>query len=220
MINVIIADDHMLVREGLQRILESEEDINCVGTASDGLEALDLIKQLSPDIAIIDVKMPKMDGVEATRLIKENYPNVGVIILSAYDYSEYVFASLENGADGYILKDRLPAIGLLNAIRLISIGTAVMDSKIRKMICSSSILTKRHKNLKESCLLAPREIEILQLASAGMSNKQISIQLSISNQTVGTHFANIFKKLDVQSRMEAVLLAIQKGWIAFSREEG
>jgi two-component system, NarL family, response regulator LiaR len=213
MIQVIVAEDHRLVGESLRRILDSEEDLKCVGLASNGVEALEMVKNLRPDVAIVDVNMPLMDGIDTTRRIKADYPETAVLILTAFDYEEYVVACLEAGADGFVLKANLPCDGLVNAVRTVHKGRGVFDqgavSSLRKLVIGKD----RSKTGTES-ELCDREREVLLLAAKGMTSKQIAIALKISDLTVNSHFTNIFRKLNVQSRIEAIMVALKKGWIS------
>ncbi len=210
-IRVIVADDHHLVREALARTLDGAEGMECIGTAKDGAEIVKLAQKLLPDVAIIDVSMPGMDGIEATRRIKSTCPSTAVLILSAYKFEHYVVASIEAGADGYLLKSNMPSKGLVNAVRTVHDGASVLDREPSELLRRLAIgKGKQEVNQGE---LGRRELQVLKLAAKGMSNKQIAIELHISDQTVGTHFVNIFRKLEVKSRMEAVLYALRKGWI-------
>jgi len=215
MIRVIIADDHRLVVESLRRVLDSEQDITCVGVANNGIEAIRIARDLQPDVAILDVDMPDMDGIETTRIIKADFPKVAVLVLTAYDYEEYIVACLEAGADGFVLKANLPCDGLVNAVRTVNMGRAVFDqdaiSTLRKFA-----LGKNRSTVATKTELCDREIEILRLAAEGMTSKEIASALNISGLTVNSHFSNIFRKLDVKSRIEAVMVALRKGWISVS----
>lgn len=210
-IKVIVADDHHLVRDGLRRILESEEDMECVGVAENGTEAVALASDLHPDVALIDVAMPDMDGIEATKNIKEISPQTAVLVVSAYDYERFVLECIKAGADGYVLKTNLPGQSLISAVRMVREGVTVFDREPSKLM--RKLATEKGKQGVGPNKPGSREIEVLRLAAKGMSNKQIGKELSISDQTVGTHFVNIFRKLDVQSRTEAVIHALRKGWI-------
>lgn len=214
-IRVIIADDHELVRDGLRRILETVEDIDCVGVAENGLKATKLAQELLPDVALVDVTMPDMDGIEATKEIKRVSPNTAVLVVSAYDYEHFVLACIEAGADGYVLKADMPAGSLISAVRMVHEGVSVYGREPSKLM--RKLASAKGKKVTGPSALGPRELEVLGLAAKGMSNKQIATELSISDQTVGTHFANIFRKMKVQSRMEAVLSAIEKGWIVVGK---
>jgi two-component system, NarL family, response regulator LiaR len=210
MINVLIAEDHQLVGETMRRMLDGEDGISCVGLATDGVEAVRMVADLRPDVVVMDIHLPKMNGIEATRRIKSDFPSVAVLVLTAYDYEEYVIASLEAGADGFVLKSTLPCDGLLGAIRMVSSGSGVFGrdavSSLRKLVAAGAT---------QDCVpkLGDREREVLSLAAQGMTTRQIGIALSISDLTVHTHFNNIFKKLGVQSRLAAVMFAVKKGWV-------
>jgi len=213
MIRVIIADDHRLVVESLRKVLDSERDITCVGVANNGIEAIRMARDLQPDVAILDVDMPDMDGIEATRKIKADFPSVTVLVLTAYDYEEYIVACLEAGADGFVLKANLPCDGLVNAVRTVNMGRSVFDqdaiSTLRKFA-----LGKDRSTVATKTELCDREMEILRLAAEGMTSKEIASALHISGLTVNSHFSNIFRKLDVHSRIEAVMVALRRGWIS------
>jgi DNA-binding NarL/FixJ family response regulator len=215
MIKVIIADDHRLVVESLRKILDGEPDMECIGMANNGVEAIEMVRNLQPDVAILDINMPDTDGIEATRKIKTDFPNVTVLVLTAYDYEEYVVACLEAGADGFVLKANLPCDGLVNAVRMVNMGRAVFDQDamgaLRKFAVGKDKSTGTTKT--ELC---DREREILRLAAKGMTSKEIAVALNISGLTVNSHFSNIFRKLNVQSRIEAVMVALRKGWISVS----
>lgn len=211
-ITVLIADDHILFRDGLRRLFEDEEDIECVGMAGDGEEAVELTKNLHPDVVLIDIAMPKMDGIEAAKHIRAACPNSVILVISAYDYEHYVRACIDAGADGYLLKNRTLGDSLISAIRMVHAGEDVFDRKIIKNTVQGLLAGKGEKRLRWGGL-GSRELEILRLAMKGMSNKEIASKLNISDQTVGTHFVNIFRKLGVESRLEAVLYALKKGWV-------
>lgn len=211
-IRILIADDHELVREGIKKLVETEKDLECVALAGDGEEAIKLAKQLLPDVAIVDIAMPKKDGIEAAKEIKESCPSTKVIIISAYDYNRYVIASIKAGVDGYLLKKNLPADGLVNSIRLVTIGEKVFASEIASGFIEK-LASIPNKNIVTFGHLSNREMEILRLAAKGMSTNNIASKLVISKQTVSTHFANIYKKMGVESRFEAVLYALKKGWV-------
>lgn len=212
-IKVLIADDHAVVREGTRRILNQEEDIEVVSEASDGEEAVRLAKQYKPDVAIIDISMPKMDGIEATRQIKALYPEMVVLILSAYDDDQFVFSLLEAGAAGYLLKS-VHGQELVDAIRAVYAGESVLHPSIAKKVLSKFARTPG-KTVEENPeeLLSKREIDVLKLVTRGLSNKEIADDLCLSIRTVQGHVGNIFNKLRVSSRTEAVVHALKKGWV-------
>ncbi len=209
-IKVIVADDHPAFREGLCRILSNEKELEVVGRASDGEEMVSLSKSLKPDVAIVDVAMPKLNGIGATKLIKKNNPDTAVLIVSASSDQAYVLSSLRAGASGYLTKNT--SIGdLITAVRLTYAGDSVIDHSIASNIIKHFAADKDGKKGKFE--LYPREIEVLKLVAKGMRNKEIARELSISERTVQTHLVNIFNKLDVDSRTGAVLQVLKGGWI-------
>ncbi len=213
-IRILIADDHALVREGTRQRLEREEDFKVVGEAADGEEAVRLTKQLKPNVAIIDIAMPNLNGIEATKQIKESQPSTAVLVLSAYDNDQYIYAVLEAGASGYLLKN-VRGHQLVDAIRDVRAGEVVLDPHVaRKVVQWFSSLSRgeRVEGLPEH--FSERELEVLKLAAKGMSNKEIAAELSLSVRTVQSHLGNIFDKLGVSSRTEAVLRALKEGWIS------
>jgi DNA-binding NarL/FixJ family response regulator len=213
MITVIVADDHRVVCESIQKALDAEKDIKCLGISTNGKEAVEMVRKLRPNVAIIDINMPEMDGIEATKQIKGEFPDVAVLILTAYDYQRYIVTSLEAGADGYLLKAKMPCEALINSVRMahIGAGTFDIDSVIPLM---RFMATKRNIVYTGKAGLSQREREVLSLAANGRKSKDIANVLNISELTVNTYFSAIFKKLGAQSRIEAVMLALKKGWIS------
>ena len=212
-IRVILADDHALVRQGIRRFLEEAEDITVVAEAADGNAALRLVEQHRPDVAVLDIQMPRMSGVEATRQIKANFPEVRVLILTAYDEDPYVLALLQAGANGYLLKSA-DAEDLLRAVRSVYRGEAVLGPEAAARLMRQIQTAGPRASAPRSEMLTAREIEVLHLAAQGMTNIAIGRQLGISARTVQGHLANIYGKLAVQSRTEAVTEALKRGWIA------
>ena len=210
-IRVLVADDHPAFREGLCRLLEDEEDLEVVARPADGEETVLLAKELKPDVAIIDVAMPRLNGIEAAKQVKEACPSTAVLIISTYDYESYVLASLRAGAAGYLLKNA-PLRELVSAIRMVHIGGAVFDLKAASNILHRLAANdgQERRSLEE---LHSRELEVLKLAARGVTNRNIASKLVISERTVQTHLVNIFRKLGVGSRTEAVLRALRKGWL-------
>ncbi len=212
-IKVIIADDHALVREGTRRILEAEKDLQVIAEAGDGEEAVKLATSLVPDVAIIDIAMPKLDGIEVTRRIKTSCPKTAVLILSAYDDDQFIFDLLEAGAAGYLLKS-VRGQELVNAVRALYAGESVLHPLVTRKVLnhfvSASEKTKKEKPLE---ILTQREMDILKLVTRGLSNKEIADQLFLSLRTVQGHVGSIFSKIGVGSRTEAVVRALKEGWV-------
>jgi NarL family two-component system response regulator LiaR len=212
-IKVIIADDHVLFREGTRNLIEQEKDLEVVGEASDGEEAVELVTRLSPHVALMDIAMPKVNGVEATRQIKARQPSTAVLILTAYDNDQYILALLEAGAAGYLLKN-VSGKELVNAIRAVYAGEAVLHPTIAQKVFSRfGTAEGQPSELAQLAELSERELEILRLAARGLSNQDIAEKLFLSRRTVQAHLGNIFRKMDVGSRTEAVLQALRKGWL-------
>jgi DNA-binding NarL/FixJ family response regulator len=214
---ILLADDHVLVRQGTRELLEHENDLLVVGEAGDGEEAVELAASLHPDVVIMDIAMPKMTGIEATRKIKSVQPDTAVLILSAYDDDQYIFALLEAGAAGYLLKD-VPAQELVEAIRAVHAGESILHPAIARKVINRFALPRQEVTTGiESDQLSDREMEVLKLAAKGMTNMEIANELSLSVRTVQGHLSNIFSKMQVGSRTEAVIQALGKGW--FTLEE-
>ncbi len=209
-IRVVIADDHPTFRQGLSRLLADDSELEIVGQAADGEEAVNLSRKLNPNVVILDLAMPKLNGIEATKQIKESSPNTTVLVVSAYNYQSYVLASLRAGATGYLTKDT-PIVELKTAVRVANDGVGLIIHGINQSIVRRLVSTD--SGLKGSGELFPREIEVLKLTAQGMRNKHIARALSISERTVQAHLSNIFNKLNVNSRTEAVLRAVQEGWL-------
>ncbi|MBM4463680.1 MAG: response regulator transcription factor [Chloroflexi bacterium] len=210
-IRVLVADDHPAFREGLVRVVAEQGDMEVIAQAGDGEEAVKLAGQLRPDIAVLDVAMPKLNGIEATQSIKTACPNTAVLIVSAYGYGPYVLGAVEAGASGYLLKDaRLWE--LVSAIRSLHAGEKVLDPAVAHQVLDRLPYAcgKSKETLPD---LHQREMEVLKLTARGLSNKEIATALSISVRTVQAHLVNIFAKFGVKSRTEAVAHALREGWL-------
>ncbi len=213
-IRVIIAEDHAVVREGTRQILERQEDIEVVGEAANGAEAVALVDRLNPDVALVDISMPVMTGIEATEQIKATHPATAVLILTAYDDDQYLFALLGAGAAGYLLKD-VPAAEVVRAIRSVHAGEPVLHPAIaRKVLARFATEGQVERSVSsDDGLLTKRERDILRLAACGMSNSRIADRLSVSIRTVQAHLTHIFDKLGVGSRTQAVIAGLRRGLI-------
>jgi len=212
-IRILLADDHAVVREGTKELLEREGDLEVVAEAGDGKTAVQLAIKQRPDVVIMDFAMPQLNGIEATRQIKAAAPTIAVLVLTAYDNEQYIFAFLEAGAAGYLLKD--VHIGeLVEAIRAVHNGEPVLHPVIaRKVISRFAQPAGQRRQENPLAQLTDRELEVLKLAARGMSNREIALELTISVRTVQTHLGNIFNKIGVSSRIEAVMYGLRKGWI-------
>lgn len=214
-IRIMLAEDHVLVREGTKEMLDREEDMEVVAEAGDGEEAVRLAEEEDVDIVIMDIALPKLNGIEATRKIKEISPGTTVLVLTAYDDDEYVFALLEAGAAGYLLKD-VSTSELVAGIRAVEAGESMLHPAIaRKVINRFSQRVEEDGKGETVEELTEREVEVLQLAGRGITNKEIADRLSISHRTVQAHLSHIFSKLEVGSRTEAVVLALRRGLLTF-----
>ncbi len=207
-IRVVLADDHAVVRKGIREFLEEDAAIRVVAEASDGEEAVALVAREQPDVAVFDIQMPKLNGMEATRRVKKEFPQTRVLILTAYDDDPYIFAALQAGAKGYLLKTA-SSDELVHAVRAIAAGESALSPAITKKLVARA--TGNATDIIEP--LTEREMEILRLAAKGLGNKQIGSALAISDRTVQGHLANIYAKLHVGTRTEAVMYAVREKWI-------
>jgi two-component system NarL family response regulator len=214
-IKVLIADDHRVVREGLCAILKTKEDIEVVGDAQDGQEAVEKARALLPDVILMDVSMPRMNGVEATRIIKREFPHIGIVALTMYEEQQYIFDLVRAGATGYLLKDTDSA-QIAAAIRAIYRGESLIHPSVATKILAEFSLLAQGKSKKQSWEehdLTEREITVLRLVADGKTNKEIANSLDLSEKTVKNHVRNIFHKLHVYDRTQAAILGIRKGLI-------
>lgn len=209
-IRVLLADDHAVVRAGIRQFLEHAGDIQVVAEADDGEMAQELIQQHQPDVAVLDIQMPKATGIEVTRWVRANQYHIGVLILTAYDDDPYIIAVLQAGANGYVLKTASPN-ELIQAVRDVFAGKSALDAAITQKLMAHLYGQKETPQVEP---LTEREMEVLSLTAKGYTNKAIGVQLGISDRTVQGHLAHIFDKLQASSRTEAVMRAVSLGWIS------
>ena len=216
MINVILVDDQEIVRQGLKMILSLDEEITIIKEAANGMQLLELLRDVHPDVILMDVRMPIMDGVEATKLIKEKYKDIKVIILTTFNEDEYIFEGIKNGADGYILKDA-GSDYIIKAIKTAYNGNILLDPEVATKIVRAynaiangkqtlSALNEYKKKLK---MLTQREIDVARLVAQGKNNKDICNMLFLTEGTVKNYLSKIFEKLELTSRTELALFINQ-----------
>jgi DNA-binding NarL/FixJ family response regulator len=211
LVKILLVDDHPLLRFALKEILEKQPEFKVIAEASDGAEAVSLATRLLPDVVIMDINMPTIDGIEATRQIRAKCPNIAILVLTVYDDSEHVMNILEAGAMGYLTKQAF-AKEIIHAIRAALTGDTVLSPSVSKEVIKYAL---RYTN-KPTCInstdrLSIKEVEVMSLAAKGFSNKDIAIELSISQRMVKNYFTQIFLKLGVTSRTEAAILCVRKG---------
>lgn len=211
LIRVLLADDHAIVRAGIRQFLEQASDLLIIAEAEDGEMARDLIARHRPDVAVLDIQMPKATGIDVTRWVRANHPEVGVLVLTAYDDDPYVLAVLEAGANGYVLKTASP-LSIVQAVRDVHEGKSALDPAIARRLIAH-IAGRAAPGLPDYEELTERELEVLALASKGYTNKAIGVQLGISDRTVQGHLAKTYQKLEASSRTEAVMKAVSLGLI-------
>ena len=209
-IGILIADDHTVVRDGLTSMLERQRDFTVVGEARNGLETVEKARELQPDVILMDLHMPEMDGIEAMVRIRAENPDVKFLVLTTYDTDEDIFRAIQAGAKGYLLKDASRE-ELFQAVRAVHRGESLIEPGVAAKVLDRFAQLSRQRSDTE--VLSEREMEVLRLMAKGAANKEIAASLSISESTVKTHVANIFQKLDVNDRTEAVTTAMQRGII-------
>jgi two-component system NarL family response regulator len=211
----LIVDDHRVVREGLSAILKTKDNVDVLGEAQDGQEAVEKARSLLPDVILMDVSMPKMTGVEATRIIKREFPHIGIIALTMYEEQQYIFDLVRGGATGYLLKDS-DSDQIVKAIQSVYRGESLIHPAVASKILAEFSLLAQKKGKKAGWVehdLTEREITVLRLVADGKTNKEIANNLDLSEKTVKNHVRNIFHKLQVYDRTQAAILAIRKGLI-------
>lgn len=216
-ITVLLAEDHALVREGTRRILEQYPDIRVVGEAGDGQEAIEMLLRLQPDVALLDIRMPKLTGIDVVRRMREVSLRTRAVMLTGFDDDEYILALMEAGASGYLLKTIRPG-RLAEAVRAVYQGETVLDPAIAAKVARLWSSRASGARQEPSDTLSPRERDVLELAAKGLRNRDIADKLSISVRTVEGHFNNILAKLGVDSRVEAILHAVSRGWVALEED--
>lgn len=216
-IRVLMAEDHVLVRQGIRNILEADGNIEIIGEASDGREAVELTERLRPDVVLMDIAMPELNGVEATRLIKQQSPGTAVLVLTAYEDEAYIFALLEAGAAGYLLKNSRSE-ELAAAVEAVHAGESVLSPPVARKVLGRFVGADGGAG-SEFEPLTERELEILRLAAAGHPNKAIASELTVSPRTVQLHLAHVFQKMGAASRTEAVVTALKRGWLRLEEIE-
>lgn len=210
-IKVLIVDDHLMVREGLRKILEKEKNIVIVSEAATGEEAVKKAVEYNPNVILLDIGLPDKSGIEVAKAIVAERPNVGVIMLTVYDDDEYVMEAIKAGAMGYLIKD-VSAGGLINAINKVFSGESLIDSSVASRLLNNIVKTGKKKDGPQlESPLTKREEQILELIASGNSNRDIAEKLYISERTVKNHMTNIFKKINVHDRTQAAIFAIREG---------
>jgi DNA-binding NarL/FixJ family response regulator len=211
MIKLMLVDDHAVLRDGLKNIIGLEEDIQVVAEAVSGMDALRVLEGCLPDVILMDINIPDKNGIEVTGLIKKDYPHIKILMLTMHDHDEYFMSAIREGADGYLLKDA-PSQHVIDAIRSVAKGQSVIHPSMTKKFLnfqapekSAVVSVKADKDM----LLTEREKEVLLCLVQGMNNKEIAQSLFISDKTVKIHVSKIFKKLDVKSRSQVVIYAVQ-----------
>jgi DNA-binding NarL/FixJ family response regulator len=212
-ITILLAEDHVVVRESIRQALEKNRGFKVIGEASNGAEAVEMARRLKPDVIIMDISMPELNGIEATKQIKAFQPSTAILILTAYDYEQYIFPLLSAGAAGYLLKD-VTSRELIEAIQTVHSGESVLHPAVARKVLQRFRQedTEQKKEEQAKDLLTDREVDILKMAANGLNNKDIAKELSVSVRTVESHLGTIFNKMGVGSRTEAVIRGMKKGW--------
>ncbi len=210
MIQVMMTDDHLMVREGIKALLEIDGDIKVIAQASDGVECLGVLEKVEPDVLLLDINMPKLDGLSVLETLKRNKPQLKVIVLTIHNEGDYLLSAYEKGADGYVLKDSGSDM-LKRAIRIVHQGERYIEPVLMPKLRER--LEKKKEDGKKEDRLSKREFEILKLVAVGMYNKEIADRLSISEKTVKNHMSSIFRKIKVSDRTQAAVYAIRNNYV-------
>ena len=210
MTTVVVADDQGMVRSGLISLLEGDPDVTVVGEASDGAQAVAVVRRTDPDVVLMDIRMPELDGLSATRQLVAHGVRSRVLVLTTFDLDEYVFEALRSGASGFLLKDA-PAEDLLRAVRVVSRGDAVLSPAVTRRVIEEFAASRPAARTEPSPELTPRELEILRYLGRGLSNAEIAADLVLSESTVKTHVSRVLLKLGLRDRVQAVIYAYECG---------
>jgi DNA-binding NarL/FixJ family response regulator len=211
MIKVLIVDDQSLVRAGFRLVLENHDDLEVIGEASTGTQAIDSARRLDPDVVLMDIRMPELDGIAATKAITDRQ-TARVLVLTTYDLDEYVYDALQAGASGFLLKDTPPQ-QLVDGIRAVANGEALLAPTVTKRLIQEFTRIARRTRPPELDQLTPRELEVLNLVARGMSNAEIAQELILSETTIKTHVTHVLAKLNLRDRVQAVVLAYESGLV-------
>jgi DNA-binding NarL/FixJ family response regulator len=219
LIRVLIADDHRIVRQGLRHVCELAGGFRVVGEAEDGQQAVKLARQLQPDVILMDINMPVWDGVQATSLIVDANPSARVIILTMYRQDQYVFQAIKAGARGYLLKD-IDEQDLVAAIRAVHRGEALIDPSLAvKLLGEFRRVSQLADKIEEAESLTKAEMEVLRLVAQGVDNRAVAERLALSPRTIANRLSSVYDKLHVNSRTQAALVALRRGWATLESEE-
>jgi DNA-binding NarL/FixJ family response regulator len=212
MIRVYVVDDQAMVRESFAAVLDAQPDITVVGCASDGAQAVAEVPVVTPDVVLMDIRMPTMDGLEASRILLSGATTTRIVVLTTFHVDEYVYAALRAGASGFLLKDA-PAADLVHAVRVVAAGDALLAPAVTRRLITTLVGSKPEPWVRPERLaeLTEREVQVLRLIAKGMSNLEIAVELVVSEHTVKTHVGRILTKLDVRDRAQAIVLAFETG---------
>jgi DNA-binding NarL/FixJ family response regulator len=210
-VKILIVDDQSLVRAGFRLVLENHDDLEVIGEASNGNQAIDSTQRLDPDVVLMDIRMPELDGIAATRVITERH-HARVLVLTTYDLDEYVYDALQAGASGFLLKDTPPA-QLVDGIRAVANGEALLAPTVTRRLIEEFARIARRTRPPELDELTPRELEVLKLVARGLSNAEIAAELVVSETTIKTHVTHVLTKLNLRDRVQAVVLAYESGLV-------
>jgi DNA-binding NarL/FixJ family response regulator len=212
-VRLVVADDHEVVRSGFAELLDSQPDLSVVGIASNGRDAVEISRELGPDVVLMDIRMPGMDGIEATRLVTRAGPGAPrVLVLTTFDLDEYVYDALRAGASGFLLKD-VTAEKLFDAVRVIAVGEALLAPSVTRRLISEFAGRPDAKPAPAFADLTPRETEVLRLVAEGLSNAEIAARLVVTEETVKTHVSRVLSKLGLRDRTQAVVAAYETGLV-------